>query len=57
VIGSNGLNASMVGNGAGKTKYGYTIHDNKNGASSLSSVGVCTTMALAAILGVWATLL
>jgi hypothetical protein len=47
----------MVGNGAGKTKYGFTIHDNKNGASSISPVGVCTTMALAAVLGVYATLL
>jgi hypothetical protein len=57
IPGSNGFNASMVGNGAGKTKYGFTIHDNKNGAGSVSPVGVCTTMALAAVLGVWATVL
>lgn len=54
--GSNGFNSSLVGNGAGKTKYGHVIHNNKNGALSISPVGAWTTIALAAI-GIWASLM
>ena len=55
--GSNAFNASMVGNGAGMTKYGYTIHHNTNGSYASSPLGVLTTLSLAALFGVWATLL
>ncbi|UZJ52676.1 hypothetical protein CBS101457_001996 [Exobasidium rhododendri] len=53
---SNGLNASLVKNGIGKKKYGYSIHDNNGASSSVSSIGIIGTMTIAAAVGIWTSL-